>query len=37
MEKVEAGVKDSLFMSLKKDLVKENKNRLVELFQKKLS
>ncbi|OQX73249.1 MAG: hypothetical protein B6D59_06275 [Campylobacteraceae bacterium 4484_4] len=37
MEKVEAGVKDSLFMSLKKDLVKENKNKLVELFQKKLS
>ncbi len=36
MEKVEAGVKDSLFMSIKKDLVKENKNKLVELFQKKL-
>ena len=37
MEKVAADVKDSLFMSLKKDLVKENKNKLVELFQKKLS
>ncbi|WP_456383322.1 host attachment protein [Hydrogenimonas sp.] len=37
MEKVAANVKDSLFMSLKKDLVKENKNKLVELFQKKLS
>ena len=37
MDKVAAGVKEKLFMSLKKDLVKENKNKLVELFQKKLS
>uniref|UniRef100_UPI002609F6A2 host attachment protein n=1 Tax=Hydrogenimonas sp. TaxID=2231112 RepID=UPI002609F6A2 len=36
MEKVSANVKESLFMSIKKDLVKENKNKLVELFQKKL-
>ncbi len=35
MEKVSQNVKDSLFMSIRKDLVKENKNRLVDLFQKK--
>lgn len=37
MERISAPAKETLFVSLKKDLVKTDKSRLIEIFQKKVA